>query len=115
MEEMVPEVERTSTLVQEIASASLEQNHGTNQVNLSMQQLNSITQKNAAASEEMVTSAEELASQSEQLKELVSFFSLDEKLKQSIITQKFSTKNAKEVALKHVPVRNADLSEITTF
>jgi methyl-accepting chemotaxis protein len=77
MEEMMPEVEKTTKLVQEIAEASLEQNNGTEQVNISIQQLNAITQKNAAASEEMATSAEELASQAEHLKELIAFFSIN--------------------------------------
>ncbi|MBN1183079.1 MAG: hypothetical protein JXB49_12370 [Bacteroidales bacterium] len=74
MEKLLPEVVRTAKLVQEISSASIEQNSGAAQVNNAIQQLNSITQQNAAASEELSTSAEELANQSETLQELVSFF-----------------------------------------
>jgi methyl-accepting chemotaxis protein len=76
LSEIVPEIEKTAQLVQEIASASIEQNTGAGQVNNAMQQLNNITQKNAAASEEMATSSEELASQAEQLKETISFFNI---------------------------------------
>lgn len=78
MADMVPKVKKTTELVQEIASASMEQNNGANQVNISTQQLNSITQKNAAASEELATNAEELTSQAMQLKELISYFQVGE-------------------------------------
>jgi methyl-accepting chemotaxis protein len=80
--EMLPEVEKTTRLVQEIAASSIEQNNGAGQVNNAIQQLNTVTQQNAASSEEMATSAEELASQAEQLKETVSFFRLNGNLNQ---------------------------------
>ena len=71
---IVPDIQKTAVLVQEIAAASMEQNAGANQVNNAVMQLNAVTQKNAAAAEEMSSSAEELASQAEQLKEVISFF-----------------------------------------
>ncbi|MDP4266495.1 MAG: methyl-accepting chemotaxis protein [Bacteroidota bacterium] len=74
--EIVPDIQKTSRLVQEITSASIEQNSGANQVNTAIQQLNQVTQQNAAASEEMATSAEELASQAEQLLDTIAFFKL---------------------------------------
>lgn len=74
LQEIVPEIEKTAKLVQEIAAASNEQNSGADQVNNAIQQLNQVTQQNAAASEEMATSSEELSSQAEELKRLISFF-----------------------------------------
>lgn len=79
MMELMPEVERSTTLVQEITAASLEQNNGATQVNSAIQQLNNVTQQNAASSEELATSAEELASQAEQLKDSISYFKVDER------------------------------------
>ncbi len=76
LEAVVPEIEKTAQLVQEIAMASIEQAAGANQVNNAIQQLNDITQQNAASSEEMATSAEEFASQAEQLKDLISYFKI---------------------------------------
>jgi methyl-accepting chemotaxis protein len=76
MELIVPEIGKTSKLVQEISAASMEQNSGADQVNNAIQQLNHITQQNAAASEEMATSSEELAGQAEQLMQMISFFDL---------------------------------------
>ena len=78
MEQLIPEIQKTSRLVQEISAASMEQNAGAEQVNNAIQQLNNVTQQNAASSEEMATSSEELASQADQLKELMSFFTIDE-------------------------------------
>jgi methyl-accepting chemotaxis protein len=78
LDALVPEIKKTSQLVQEIAAASIEQNSGADQINSAIQQLNTVTQQNAASSEEMATSAEELASQAESLKDTVSFFKTGE-------------------------------------
>ncbi len=81
LQEIVPEIEKTSKLVQEITAASNEMNSGADQVNSAIQQLNQVTQQNAASSEELATSAEELSSQADQLKQVISFFQLDEQAK----------------------------------
>jgi methyl-accepting chemotaxis protein len=74
MTNTLPEVEKTTSLVQEITAASLEQNNGVGQVNNAIQQLNDVTQQNATASEEIASSSEELSSQAFALTELISFF-----------------------------------------
>lgn len=76
MVSILPEIEKTAKLVQEIAAASIEQNNGGLQINNAIQQLNTITQQNASASEEMASNAEELTSQAEQLRDIVSYFKL---------------------------------------
>jgi methyl-accepting chemotaxis protein len=76
--DIVPEIEKTAKLVQEIAAASMEQNSGADQINNAIQQLNQVIQQNAAASEEMASSSEELSGQSEQMKEVVSYFRLNQ-------------------------------------
>lgn len=75
--EIVPEIQKTSNLVQEISAASVEQSSGANQVNTAIQQLNQVTQQNAAASEELASSAEELSGQAEMLKDYVGYFKVD--------------------------------------
>ena len=74
MEQIAPEIEKTSKLVQEIASSSLEQNSGAEQVNSAIQQLNQVTQQNAAASEELAASAQQLEFQAGKLKVNIEFF-----------------------------------------
>ncbi len=74
MGKTIPNIEKTTNMVQEISAASVEQSSGVNQIKDSMQQFNEISQENAASSEELASSAEELASQAEQLKEVITFF-----------------------------------------
>ncbi|MDA3866147.1 MAG: methyl-accepting chemotaxis protein [Salinivirgaceae bacterium] len=75
LEAIVPDIQKTARLVQEISAANNEMTGGAEQVNGALQQLNQVTQQNAAASEELATSSEELSSQAEELKTTVSFFS----------------------------------------
>mgnify|MGYP001217470515 CR=1 FL=1 len=75
---IVPDIQKTAELVQEISAASNEQNTGADQVNKAIQQLDQVIQQNASASEEMASTAEELSSQAEQLQEAIGFFKLDE-------------------------------------
>ncbi len=74
---MVPDIQRTAELVQEIAAASKEQDSGAEQVNKAILQLDQVIQQNASASEEMSSTSEELSSQAEQLQETISFFKVD--------------------------------------
>ncbi len=71
---IVPDIQRTAELVQEISAACREQDAGAEQINKAIQQLDTVIQQNASASEEMSSTSEELASQAEQLKATISFF-----------------------------------------
>ncbi len=73
-ETLSPEVEKTANLIREIASASLEQKSGAEQVNNAINQMNQITQQNAATAEELSSRAGELDLQAKKLNEAVSFF-----------------------------------------
>jgi methyl-accepting chemotaxis protein len=74
---MVPDIQKTAELVQEISAASREQDTGAEQINKAIQQLDQVIQQNAGASEEMASTAEELASQAEQLLCAIGFFKVD--------------------------------------
>ncbi len=73
---LVPGIQQTAKLVQEIAVSSREQNSGAVQINQAIQQLDHVIQNNAGASEEMAATSEELSAQAEELKTAVSFFKL---------------------------------------
>jgi len=75
---MVPNIQRTAELVQEIAAASREQDAGAEQISKSIQQLDAVIQQNASASEEMAATGEELSGQSEQLAEMIGFFTVED-------------------------------------
>lgn len=75
---LVPDIQKTADLVQEITAASTEQNSGAVQINSAIQQFDRVIQQNAGSSEEMASTAEELSSQAEFLKNSISFFRLDD-------------------------------------
>ncbi len=79
LDAIVPNIQKTSDLVQEITAASQEQSTGAAQINIAMGQMNQITQQNASASEELAATSEEMNAQASQLLELISYFRLDEK------------------------------------
>jgi len=71
---LVPDIQRTAELVQEIAAASREQDTGAEQINKALQQLERVIQQNASAAEEMAATTEELSGQATQLISALSFF-----------------------------------------
>ncbi len=75
---LLPDIKKTSELVQEISASSKEQANGADQINQAIQQLNNVIQQNSAAAEEMSSTAQELSSQAEQLQNAVSFFSVSD-------------------------------------
>jgi len=71
---IVPDIQKTADLVQEISAASNEQSSGAGQINKAIQQLDQVIQQNASASEEMASTSEELLGQAEQLQRTIGFF-----------------------------------------
>jgi methyl-accepting chemotaxis protein len=74
LDKLVPDIQRTAELVQEITAASKEQDTGAEQINKALQQLEQVIQQNASASEEMASTTEELTGQSDQLVSALGFF-----------------------------------------
>ncbi|MBF0342426.1 MAG: HAMP domain-containing protein [Magnetococcales bacterium] len=73
---LVPDIQKTAELIQEIAAASQEQNQGAGQINQAIQQLDQVIQQNAGSSEEMAATAEELSAQADLMSQSISFFNL---------------------------------------
>ncbi|TAN42151.1 MAG: methyl-accepting chemotaxis protein [Nitrospirae bacterium] len=73
---LVPDIQKTAELVQEITAASAEQNSGAEQINKAIQQLDQVVQQNASVAEEMSSTAEELAAQAENLQSTIEFFKI---------------------------------------
>jgi len=74
---ILPDVQKTAELVQEITAASREQDTGAAQINKALQQLDQVIQQNASASEQTSATAEELSGQAGQLQESISFFRVE--------------------------------------
>jgi methyl-accepting chemotaxis protein len=75
---LVPDIQKTADLVQQITAASQEQTVGAGQINTAIQELNQVVQQNAGAAEEMASTAEELAAQEDQLHTMIAFFKTDD-------------------------------------
>ncbi len=74
--EIVPNIRKTSDLVQEITAASAEQTSGVGQINSAVSQLNQITQQNASSSAELAVTSEVMSGQAGQLQQTMLFFKL---------------------------------------
>lgn len=72
--QLVPNIQKTADLIQEISAASGEQSGGAEQINQAITQLDDVIQQNASASEETASTAEQLSSQAEELRNTVAFF-----------------------------------------
>lgn len=101
LSKMVPDIQRTAELVQEITASSKEQDTGAEQINKAIQQLDQVIQQNASASEEMASTSEELSGQAEQLSDAISFFKLDSGTQGRALRQK-SAVQGKRVQIAHV-------------
>jgi methyl-accepting chemotaxis protein len=71
---LVPNIEKTAELVQEIAAASAEQNSGAEQISNAIMQLDTVIQQSASASEEMSSASEELSAQAQEMQSTMEFF-----------------------------------------
>lgn len=78
-DQVSPDIQETTRLVQEITASSIEQSAGIDQVNIALQQLTSVVQENSGVSEQMASNAEQLSAQAAKLLENISFFMTDKK------------------------------------
>jgi methyl-accepting chemotaxis protein len=103
LNKMVPDIQKTSELVQEISASSKEQDTGAEQISKAIQQLDSVIQQNASASEEMASTSEELSGQAEQLKDTISFFRIDS----SMMGRSSGSSARRPAQKKHVQIAHA--------
>jgi len=104
--QLVPDIQKTAELVQEISASSKEQDTGASQINKAIQQLDQVIQQNAGAAEEMSSTAEELSSQAEQLQSTISFFKVKDtgSARKSVARQKVESRRiAKPSVVQHMP------------
>ncbi len=73
---LVPEVKKSTALVQEMSASSQEQKNGAEQINNAMQQFNNITQQNAGASDQLTQQADQLTILANNLRDSIRYFKL---------------------------------------
>ncbi|GAO29772.1 methyl-accepting chemotaxis protein [Geofilum rubicundum] len=74
LDSLTPEIEKTANLIREISAASIEQVTGVQQINLALQELNQVTQRNASNADEINQASSELRELSQQLAEATNSF-----------------------------------------
>lgn len=98
LENALPDVQKTSKLIEEINASSKEQTTNAAQINNAIQQLNSVVMNNTATAEQLASSSEELASQSASLVEIIKFFYLEKKNEEKAeITEEYVAKLEKSL------------------
>jgi len=75
-EEILPNILKTAELIQQISSASEEQNSGMTQINVGMDGMNQGTQDLASSSEELASASDMLKDQAISLKTLIAYFKI---------------------------------------
>ncbi len=78
LEAIVPSIQKTASLVGDMASLSADQRNNVQQISSAMGQLDQASQQNASSSEELAATAEEVNSQAEHLSQVMQFFQLPE-------------------------------------
>jgi methyl-accepting chemotaxis protein len=113
---IVPDIQKSADLMQEIAAASREQSVGTDQINKAMIQLDTVIQQNASSSEELAASSEELTGQAIELQRVASFFITGREAGASAAKKPGERKAAPrasvggKIAIKSAPVRTTAIA-----
>lgn len=101
--EIIPQIQQTADLVQEIVAASEEQATGTDQISQAMTTLDQTTQQNAAVSEELAATSEEIAHQVQLVQQQMAFFTIDkEALQQSLTGNIFKWDDSLDVGIAEI-------------
>ena len=110
LDELLPEIEKTQSLVQNISASSKEQATGAEQINDAIKTLDNVIQQNALASSNLSVSANELAQIVPDLEDLVNQFKL-EKIKDNIEPAKEDEENPESNSSKETSQTDTSSSE----
>ncbi len=104
LEKLVPDINKTAELVQEITTASMEQNTGAEQINNALLQIDKIIQQTAELSTQINSASQELSSQAENLQNDMNYFILkSDDRKEKAVLPKYSAADKPE--RKAAPIR----------
>ncbi|QTA88347.1 HAMP domain-containing methyl-accepting chemotaxis protein [Desulfonema magnum] len=113
---IVPDIQKTAELVQEISAACNEQDKGTEQINKAIQQLDQVIQQNASAAEEMASTAGVLSTQAGQLWRMIKFLKITDNVRKityhedkvAEIAESEPTENKSNSKKDNTKLKNAD-------
>jgi methyl-accepting chemotaxis protein len=107
LSDLVPAINKTADLVQEVAAASQQQSVGVAQINKAMAAVDLVTQRNASAAEELASTAEEMSSQAESLQRLLAFLRTGDGARQAAARPAAPAARAAAPALQPAPARGS--------
>jgi methyl-accepting chemotaxis protein len=99
LNQLVPDIKETASLIKEITAASNEQSVGVEQINSAVQQLDRVVQQNASSSEEVASTSESLAGESSELQRAIAFFNLGSTMHQPAARRSVAVQKAKPKSL----------------
>jgi len=102
---LVPDIQKTAELVQEISAACNEQDTSAQQINQAVQQLDQIIQQNASSAEELAATSEELSAQTYLLQNAVAFFKIG-KIERKSETPVWNGRSEKAQSEKRKHIKN---------
>ena len=111
LKKLVPDIQRTAELIQEISAASREQKTGTGQINSAIQQLDQVIQQNSAVAEDIAATAEELASQAQQLQTVMTFFKTGEQERKTLEEHKSQPRQSSKMKIAHIKAKSVDVEK----
>lgn len=112
LNDILPKLEKTTLLIEEITASSSEQHTGVNQINAAMTQISVATQQNASSAEEMARNSEQLATLAEDLEEVISYFSVKKIQNKSAPLKKVTTIKTSNKAIKANSNSNGTLIDL---
>jgi methyl-accepting chemotaxis protein len=74
LQKLIPEVQRTATLIDEVVATATEQQRTIDTVNVSIQELNDVSQQNSNAADGLATGGDKLNEQANEFLEMIKFF-----------------------------------------
>lgn len=111
LDQILPDIQKTAELVQEITAASSEMRTGSDQINTAIQQLDQVIQRNAGVSEEMAATSEELSGQAQALQHAMSFFRMKETGYSKAKTLAAKPSNGKKASVPAEPAKQTKAEE----
>lgn len=111
--QVVPDIEHTTELIEEISVACREQTQGAEQVTTAIQQLDTVVQQNAAAAEQLAAMSEELSATAKELVSVVDIFKVyeGESVKVKTVSNNFETVSSDEDYSEDTPENLASSNE----
>lgn len=101
--ELVPEIKKTTDLIQEISAASREQSNGAEQINIAIRGLDEVIQQNSSAAEQTASTAQELSDQAKELLQNIRFFKVDKSVEKSYAPRHTNSLHKELVSVEETP------------